>query len=337
MTTLCITGGSGFVGRWLIRDLCREGYAVRALARSNAAAEVVQRAGAEVMRAELTDQRALIEALRGCGAVVHAAASTALWDESGAAYTTNVTGTETLIAAARAAGVPRFVHISTEAVLLDSRGSPLIHVDEHTPYPQRPTGVYPETKGLAERCVRTADGPGFTTIVLRPRLIWGPGDTSVLALIIAAVQSGRWIWIGDGRHLTSTTHVANVAEGVRCALERGRGGQVYFLSDGAPTEFRQFIIDLLATQGVDPGTRTIGRGTAWMLARVMEWLWRTFRLQGAPPLYRTIVQLMGAEVTVNDQLARRELGYVGAMSREHGLRELAEQAVATGTAFTNLG
>ena len=145
MQTIFLTGGSGFVGGWLIRDLRSAGYAVRALARSAAAAEAVRRAGAEPVLGELTDRPLLAAALQGCAAVVHAAASTALWDLSGAAYKANVTGTETLLAAARAAGVPRFVHISTEAVLLDADGAALVGVDEQHPYPQRPTGVYPVT------------------------------------------------------------------------------------------------------------------------------------------------------------------------------------------------
>jgi nucleoside-diphosphate-sugar epimerase len=309
---------------------------VRALARSAAAAEAVQRAGAEPVLGELTDRPLLAEALRGCTAVVHAAASTALWDLTDSAYTANVTGTETLLATAREAGVPRFIHISTEAVLLDAGGAALVGVDEQHPYPQRPTGVYPQTKGLAEQRVRAASSPGLTTIVLRPRLVWGPNDTSLLAGVSAAVHAGQWVWIGGGRHLTSTTHIANVAEGVRLALEHGQGGQVYFLSDGAPVEFRSFMTALLATQGVDPGERTLGRAVAWVLAGALEALWRGLRLRGAPPLHQTIVQLLGSEVTVDDGLARRELGYVGRMTRERGLREMVEAGRAAPVATSPL-
>ena len=89
--------------------------------------------------------------------------------------------------------------------------------------------------------MRAANGPGLRTVVVRPRLIWGNDDSSVLTQLEHAVNAGRFMWIGDGRYPTSSCHVDNLCEGLLLAAEKGRGGVVYFVTDGAPVELRGFV------------------------------------------------------------------------------------------------
>jgi nucleoside-diphosphate-sugar epimerase len=110
-------------------------------------------------------------------------------------------------------------------------------------------------------------------------------------------------------------HVDNVIEGMLLAAERGTPGQIYFLTDGAPVEFRSFITKLLATQGVDAGSRSIPRWLARSVVSLTSWMKR-------PPLTKTAFALMAHEVTVDDTKARRELGYTGGKSIEAGLAEM---------------
>ena len=92
---------------------------------------------------------------------------------------------------------------------------------------------------------------------MRPRLVWGAGDTTLLPEIVAAVKGGKFAWIGGGDHLTATTHVDNVVEGLVLTAEKGRAGEAYFVTDGEPAVFREFVSELLETQGVEPPTRTV--------------------------------------------------------------------------------
>ncbi len=317
MATAFVTGGSGFVGRNLIRHLKARGDSVRALARSDAAAQAVKTLGAEAVRGDLDDFRALREGMSGCDVVYHAAAEVSEWGPQDRFHHVNVVGTQNLLTSARAAGVKKFVHVSTEAVLVD--GTPLHNVTEGRPIPERPLPRYPETKGLSEKCVVAANSPQMETVVVRPRLIWGKGDTSLLPQLIRGVEEGRFMWVGGGRFQTSTTHVDNVCEGLMLAADKGRGGQVYFVTDGAPVEFRGFMTQLFATQGVDPGNKAIPHFLALAFAAICEWLWDAFGLKGQPPATRMGVRLGGEEVTVDDSKARRELGYQGRVTREQGL------------------
>jgi nucleoside-diphosphate-sugar epimerase len=317
-----VTGGSGFLGKRLIAALVERGVQVTAMARSDTAAAAVTAAGARPARGDLTDREAMTAAMRGCDAVFHAAAHVEQHGPLATFMAINVGGTENALTAARASGVKRFVHIGTEAVLAD--GKPIIRADETVPRAYRPAGPYPFTKGLAEAAVLEGNGEGLETVVVRPRFIWGKGDTTLLPELVAAVKRGRFGWLGGGRYLTSTCHVDNVVEGTLLAAERGRPAEIYFLTDGAPVEFRGFMTRLLATQGVDTtGVRDIPIWLARLIARATSWMKN-------PPVTRTALALVGHEVTVDDTKARRELGYQGKVTIDAGLAQM--KAAAAGAA-----
>ncbi len=315
-----VTGGSGFVGRNLIGALIERGVIVSALARSDAAIAAVEAAGATAIRGDLDSLEAMRDGMTGCDVVFHAAAVVTLWGDPDYFHRINVRGTQNVIDAAKTAGVTRLVHVSTEAVL--AGGKPIVDADETWPYPRKPAGLYPLTKGLAEQRVLAANSAQLTTVAVRPPLIWGRGDSSVLPQLIGAVRAGRWTWFDGGHYAHTTTHVANVVEGLLCAAERGRGGEVYFISDGETADFRDFISAYLNTQGVSPGDKSVPMWLARIVASGGEWAWRTFKLKGEPPLPCTVLYVMGQKLTVNDAKARRELGYEGRMTRQQGLAEM---------------
>lgn len=316
-----VTGGSGFVGRQLIRALRTRGDRVRALARSDAAADKVVAAGAEAVRGDLDDTATMQGGMAGCDVVFHAAAKVEVWGRREDFERVTVLGTRRALAAARAAGAPRFVHVSTEAVLVG--GPPLVDVDETRPLPQRPLGLYPWSKGRAEEEVRAAAREGLHATIVRPRAIWGTGDTVLLPRLIKLVDSGKFAWIGGGHALTSTCHVENVCAGLLAAAERGRPGEAYFVTDGEPISFRSYINGMLQAVGRDAsGAPSIPLSAARLLARLVEGWWSLTGKAGEPPLTRTAVELIGTQITVNDGKARRELGYSPVVTREQGLAAL---------------
>jgi nucleoside-diphosphate-sugar epimerase len=321
-----VTGGSGFLGRQLIRDLKAAGFGVRALARSKVAAATVSALGAEPVMGDLDDVAAMRAGMKGCTAVIHSAAKVELWGPWEDFLRVTVTGTENVIRAARDADVGRFVHISTEAVLAD--GKAIVDADETRPLPDRPNGFYPRSKGIAEQRVLAANGADLETVIVRPRFIWGEGDTTLLPKLAAAMRSGAWAWFGDDDHQTSTCNVRNVSHGVMLAAQFGRGGEIYFLTDGEPVPFRPFISRLVQTQGVDAGGRSVPLWIADVVAVTCEALWRMLRLKGEPPLIRTAVNLFFRQVTVNDAKARRELGYRPVVSIDEGLDALRHAAAS---------
>jgi len=316
-----VTGGSGYLGRNLVDALVARGDAVRALARSAPSADAVRSRGATAVDGDLGDEAAMCEAMRGCDVVYHCAAQVGGGprDES-VWFRVNVGGTDAVIRAAERAGVPRLVHVSTEAVL--AGGGPLRMVDETQPYPRRHIRPYGITKAIAEQHVVAASSDRLATVVVRPRFVWGRDDSTLLPRFVEGARRGQLAWFDGGRYRTSTTHVANAAAGLIAAAERGRGGEIYFVTDGEPVVFRDFITAMLATQDVAAPTRSVPlplvRGVASLLAG-----WATLtRARAEPLLTPAALALVGHEMTMSDAKARRELGYRPVVSVEEGLAEL---------------
>jgi len=253
---------------------------------------------------------------------VHAAAEVRDWSRPGELERVNVAGTRAVLDAARAAGARRFVHVSTEAVL--GSGRAVRYVDETAPYPRKHSGEYARTKALAEQVVLASNSREMLTVAVRPRLVWGPGDTALLPRVIAAAEAGRWAWVNGGSYLTSTCHVRNLCEGIVLAAARGRGGQVYFLTDGPPVEFREFITRCAAAYGVEMPDRSVPLSVTKTAATVLDKGWRVLPLKGEPPVSVAAVALGGQEVTVDDSRARSELGYAPVVTVDEGIAELVE-------------
>ena len=316
-----VTGGSGFIGGRLIRRLVAEGRRVRALARSDAAAERVADAGAEPARGDLAEPDALRAGAQGCEVAFHAAATVLEWGPREEFVRANVDGTRNVLDACRQAGVRRLVHVGTEAATM--AGQPLVGIDETAPLRPDSKADYCATKAMAEQAVRAANGEALETVVVRPRLVWGAGDSTILPGIVEAVRAGRFRWIGGGRHLTSTTHVDNVVEGLLLGAERGQPGEAYFVTDGDPVVFRDFISELVATRGVEIPDKELPRRLAAAIAVVSEGVFRALRLKRTPPLTRTAYWVSALECTIDISKARRELGYQPVRSIADGMQELA--------------
>ncbi len=320
MATVFVTGGSGFIGQKLIRRLVDEGNVVFALARSERSGELLAELGAQPMPGDLSDLDSLKAAAHGAELAFHAAAHVAEWGPKWQFEEINVRGTANVVDACRAAGVRRLVHVSTEAVLL--AGKPLVNVDESAPLRPDSKSPYCSSKAKAEQLVRDANDDGLETVCVRPRVVWGKGDTTLLPSMVEMVKEGRFAWIGGGHHLTSTTHVDNAVEGLALAAQRGKPGGVYFVTDGEPVQFREFVTKLLGTQGVVAPDRNVPLAPAGRGAATGEMLWRLLPLKGSPPLTRMAVWVSSLETTINIGRAREELGYRPVRTREDGLDEL---------------
>lgn len=311
-----VTGGSGFIGGHILEGLAAE-HALRAMARSEGSAAAVRRWGAEPVGCSLDDVTA--EHLAGCDAVVHAAASVEDWGPDEHYERVNVAGTARVLAAAKAAGVRRFVLISTNAVLFD--GGPMLDVDESRPIPSRAPFAYARTKAAAERLVLEAAAPGFSTVALRPCFVWGPRDATLLPTLRRVVADGGFAWLDGGRARVSTTHVANLVEAVRLALRTEVGG-AFFIADEGELSTRDFFGGLAATAGLALPDRSAPGWLARGAAGVLDWTWKALGRQSPPPLTPMAATVSSRDMTVRTARARQELGWRPVVDRAEGLAAL---------------
>ncbi len=313
-----VTGASGFVGGAFTSAAVKAGHSVVAMARSEKSAQTVAARGATPMRCELG--RVSAEHLAGCDVIVHSAAFVEQWGSRADFYAGNVEGTVQLLRVARQAGVKRFIHISTEAVLL--AGQHIYDADETYPYPRKTPYLYSETKGLAEQRVREENRDTLTTLVLRPRMVWGPGDNTILPAAVAMVQNGAFMWIDRGQARTSITHIDNLVHAILLSLTHGRGGEIYFVTDGAEMTMHEFLSRYLGTQGLTLPERSVPSWLANAMASGLEAVWKAVGAHKQPPLTRMAVMLMSRNCTLRIDKIRREMGYKPQIHPEQGLAEM---------------
>jgi nucleoside-diphosphate-sugar epimerase len=319
---LFITGASGFIGGAIARHL-HAAHEIAAMARSEESAAVIQALGAAPVACSLSTVTP--DHLAGFDAVIHAAAFVSPIGSREQFRQTNVEGTKRLLAAASLARVRRFIHISTEAVLF--RGQHMRDIDESYPYPRRTPFLYAETKAEAERLVLAANGPesGLATIALRPRLVWGPGDQTILPTVTQMAQDGGFFWFNKGQALTSTTHIDNVVHAVELALEARANGQPYFITDGEIWTVKDFLTAYAGTQGITLPNRSLPARPMRLIGRLTGGVWRLFNLKSEPPLTELAVAAISADCTLKIDRAGQDLGYTPILSVAEGLERMRKR------------
>ncbi|WP_439573783.1 NAD-dependent epimerase/dehydratase family protein [Phreatobacter sp.] len=331
-----VTGGSGFVGSRLIALLIDRGWRVKALARSPGAVAAVQAAGATAVLGDLDDPNSLKSGMEGCSVVFHVAAHFKLWGSRASFDRANVEGTRHIVEAALATpGLRRVVAVSAAAVVMGDP-EPMLDVDESLPLQTRAFAPYSSSKAEGERILLAANGrrSNFETIAIRPPFIWGAGMPT-LDHMVETVRAGRFQWVGGGDQAMSTCHVDNLCDALLLAVDRGRGGQAYFVSDGRSGSLKSVISSLLATRGVIPKDRSVPFPLAWTMAGVMGAAWKALRLSGEPPITRQMLRLIGKPFTVNIAKARAELGYSPRMSFAEGLAAMQSRSLRSIDAETH--
>ncbi|MFE9346998.1 NAD-dependent epimerase/dehydratase family protein [Streptomyces olivaceus] len=310
MARVFVTGGSGFIGQVLVRRLLGAGHSVGVLVRSEASAAKIKALGAEPVRGELTDPLTWRDELAGRDVVFHLAAETDVTADRERHELVTVRGTRAAVEAARHAGVPRFVHCGSEAALL--AGAPLVDIDETAPLRPDSEAAYSATKAVAEEIVLDANAPGFATVSIRPRFVWGPGSFLVEGLA-AAAKAGEFAWIDGGRHTTDVTFVENAVEGLVLGWQRGRPGQAYFVTDRHRVTLRDFLETQFEIYGADAAIPDMDAETA----------------AGEVPVPAR--WFLGQECTLRTDKAVLELGYEPVVEYAAGLDAVRNSVVADRT------
>jgi nucleoside-diphosphate-sugar epimerase len=319
-----VTGGGGFLGSAIVGRLVNRGDRVRSLSRGHYPA--LDLLGVEQVRGDIVDPDAVDRAMAGCELVFHVAAKAGIWGRYRDYHRANVAGTANVLAACRRLEVRRFVYTSSPSVVFDGRD--MEGVDESIPYPPYYEAHYPKTKALAERLVLGANGASVATVVLRPHLIWGPGDNHLVPRILARARAGRLRRIGRASKLIDSVYIDNAADAHLLAADRLAphsvvAGRVYFISQGEPLPLWDLVNRILAAAGLGPVTRSIPYGIAYGAGWALELVYALFGRQEEPPMTRFLARELATAHWFDLTAARRELDYHPAISIEEGLRRLA--------------
>jgi nucleoside-diphosphate-sugar epimerase len=323
---ILVTGGGGFLGSAICKQLAAARHSLRTLSRNRHPA--LDALGVEQRLGDIAGLDNVLEASKGVEAVVHCAAKMAPWGPLEEFYETNVRGTDNVLAACELNEIGRLVFTSSPSVV--QNGTDQEGITESAPYAQPFMNAYAHTKALAEQRVLAANGPQLATVVLRPQIVWGPDDPTFLPLVLAKARTGKLRFIGKTPKKIDTVYIDNAAEAHVLALDKlapgsAVAGKTYFISQGEPVFNEDLINGWLNAGGFPPETRRLPEAPMRFLANAFEGIYGTLRIQKTPPLTRFVVDRLSTALWFDISAARRDLGYAPKVSMAEGMARLAQQ------------
>jgi nucleoside-diphosphate-sugar epimerase len=319
-----VTGGGGFLGRSIVKQLLAEGYQVKSLGRSPQ--PIWDNTVVEAVCCDITQLDQVITHLEDAECVFHTAAIAGVWGKAKTYHDINILGTRNILKACLSLGVQRLIFTSSPSVVFD--GLSHLNADEHHPYPVRWFNDYQRTKAKAEQLVLAANSDELQTISLRPHLIIGPDDPHLIPRLVEKAQSGQLKIVGNGKNLVDMVHVENAASShlnAEKALRQGRGaGEAFFITNGEPVELWTWTVDFLKAIGATPPTRTVPFGVAFLVGGLLEKVYRWMGKSEEPPMTRFVAKQLATHHTYSIKKARDVLGYDPKVSMEQATLELVE-------------
>jgi nucleoside-diphosphate-sugar epimerase len=188
---------------------------------------------------------------------------------------------------------------------------------------------YPETKAMAERIALEQNGAELGVVVIRPHLVWGPGDTQLVGRIVERARAGRLALVGGGRALIDTTYIDNAVSSLVAALDAVQpaavcAGRSYVIANGEPRPVRELVSGICRAANVDFAPRDVPLGVARRVGSVIERTWPRLGVDGEPPLTRFLADQLGTAHWFDPRPARDDLGWTPTVTIDDGLARLAE-------------
>lgn len=312
-----VTGASGLLGRTTATALAARGDDVTVLQRRPSGT------GCREVLGDVADAVAVEKAARGQEVVLHLAAKVDVVGPLVEYERANVAGTRTVLAAARRAGAGRFVHVSSPSVA--HAGRPLVGAPADPADPDRARGHYAATKAAAEQLVLAADSPDLAVLAVRPHLVWGPGDTQLVARLVDRARSGRLPLLGPATALIDTTYVSDAADALVAAVDAcgpGAHGEPLVVSGGEPRPVGEVLERVCRAAGVPPPRRRLPVPLGLGAGTVVDALWAATGRRDQPPLTRFLVEQLSTAHWFDQRRTRALLGWTPAVGLEEGFARL---------------
>jgi nucleoside-diphosphate-sugar epimerase len=323
-----VTGGGGFLGQYIVKQLLARGDKVRIFCRNHHAI-FDQLENIDVQLGNLHSMADVHKACQGIDVVFHVAGKAGISCRWEPFFETNTLGTLLVIDGCIKSGVKKLIYTSSPSVVFSGKNQE--GIDESVPFPDHWTAHYPATKAIAERIVLSANGrEGLLTCALRPHLIWGPGDCHLFPRLIARAKQGKLRRIGNGTNMIDVTYVENAAHAHLLAADtlfEGSpvAGSSYFISQGKPVNCWGFINELLTIAKLPLVTRSVSYHSAWCKGLFLENWYGLFGLHGEPTITRFLAAQLARSHWYDISRAQNDFGYRPIVSMEEGLARLAEE------------
>ncbi|MDT0188985.1 NAD-dependent epimerase/dehydratase family protein [Rothia terrae] len=325
---MLVTGASGMLGREVALKLLRDGYQVRVLQRSDAQLEsllpasVVSRVSQ--VRGSVSDAATVDSAMQDVDGVIHIAAKVSVsgaWDDYVEA---NIVGTRTMIETAKQHGVKKFIYVSSPSVA--HAGSSLVGEGNTAASPEHARGNYARSKAYAEQLALESDAADFRVGVLRPHLIWGPGDTQLVERLIERSAAGRLPLLDGGTGLIDTVYIDNAVDAVVAGYERIEHihGQPLVVTNGQPRTVAELLTGFAEAAGVQAPSKSIPAKLAYAAGKVIEKAWEIKPGEDEPPMTAFLAEQLSTAHWFDQRKTRELLNWTPGVSIEEGYERLRQ-------------
>lgn len=319
-----VTGGTGFLGKRLAYRLKELGYDTTVYGRNEKIGAELKKDGIRFKKGELHHYSDVRKAVKGNEYVFHCGAKSSPWGSYSDFFQSNYRGTENVIRACRKHRTKRLIYVSTPSIYFSFEHK--TDVKEHDPLSSDFMNDYAETKYFAEKLIKEAHERGLPVISIRPRAIFGPGDTTLIPRLIDVHQKKFIPLIDGGKHQMDLTYVDNVVDALILCMNSPTStlGQFYNITNGEPVVFKEVVEALFQEMNIPLKTKKIGFRFAFTLATFLEWFANTFQKGKEPLLTRYTVTVLAKSQTLNIDKAKKELGYVPRVSIQKGMQEFVK-------------
>lgn len=313
-----VTGASGLLGRSVAQRLHDEGYQVTVLQRGTSGLT-----GVHEVRGSLSDPAAVARAAAGQDAVIHMAAKVSVSGRHEDFVEVNVRGTQRMLDAAVAAGVTDFLHVSSPSVA--HAGASLVGAGAGPADPQHAVGSYARTKAEAELIAEARGATDLNVLILRPHLVWGPGDGQLTSRIIDRARSGRMPILGSGAALVDMLYIDNAVDAFLAGLRRlpQIAGQRLVLTNGEPRPIAELLGGICRAGGVEPPHWSVPGAVARGAGSVIERAWLRLGRTGEPPMTRFLAEQLSTAHWFDQRHTRSVLDWRPSVGIDEGLDRLA--------------
>lgn len=323
MNNILVTGGGGFLGKRIVQMLLEKGHVCSVVGRSDY--PELKELGCTCHKGDITNLSFLQDCFQNIDTVFHVAALAGIWGPWDTYYKTNVIGTQNVIAACKRNNVNRLIYTSTPSVVFN--GDDIIEGDESLPFAEKTLCNYAKSKILAEKYFLNAIDDEFTGCAIRPHLIWGPEDPHLIPRIIEQGKAKKLKIVGTGENLVDISYVDNVAHAHILAAESLCGsnkanGQVYFIGEENPVNLWGWINELFETLDIPTIEKKISFNSAYTIGAVLELCFKTFRVNGEPPMTRFVAEQLAKSHYFSHQKAKDDFGYFPLVNTEEGMKLL---------------
>ncbi len=318
-----VTGGGGFIGINLVKELIIKGFRVTSFSRGDY--PELKKIGVRVIRGDISDINAVTKACDKIDIVFHVAAKAGITGSYKEYYITNVIGAQNIVSACIIKKVKYLIYTSSASVVFD--GSNIEGLDESLPYPSRPVSHYTGTKAMAEKIILKANSTSLKTISLRPHVVYGSGDNHLFPRIVLQAKAGHLRQIGDGKNLIDVSYIDNVVAAHLNAAEALRlnpeaAGKACFITNGEPVRLWYFLNLILAGAGIEPVKKSVPFTAALLISVITEIWHKIFFRTVEPRLTRFLVYELARSHWFDIKRARELLNYNPAVSNIEGLQKM---------------